>query len=95
MARSTFSGPTDPMSPPHARGRLDRNPASVSFTTKAERSMSNNDEYVGRFSEGDEVLGSEGEEVLGEDDPEKHRMGSFADEDLLAAVQRSRVLEAS
>jgi hypothetical protein len=36
--------------------------------------MSNNNEYVGRFSEG--------EEVLGEDDPEKHRMGSFADEDL-------------
>ncbi len=68
--------------------------------------MSNNDEYVGRFSEG-EVLGtedpdkhhvgvfSEGEEVLGEDDPEKHRMGSFADEDLWAAVQRSRVFEAS
>jgi hypothetical protein len=25
---------------------------------------------------------SEGEEVLGEDDPGKHRMGSFADEDL-------------
>jgi hypothetical protein len=69
--------------------------------------MSNNDEYVGRFSKGEEVLGtedpdkhhvgvfSEGEEVLGEDDPEKHRMGSFADEDLWAAVQRSRVFEAS
>jgi hypothetical protein len=36
--------------------------------------MSNNDAYVARFSEG--------EEVPGEDDPEKHRMGSFADEDL-------------
>ena len=69
--------------------------------------MSNNHEYVGRFSEGEEVLGtedpdkdlvgvfSEGEEVLGEDHPEKHRMGSFADEDLWAAVQRSRVFEAS
>jgi hypothetical protein len=56
--------------------------------------MSNNDEYVGRFSQGKEVLGTEhpdkrhvgrfskGEEVLGEDDPQKHRMGSFADEDL-------------
>ena len=49
--------------------------------------MSNNDEYVGRFSKG--------EEVLGEDHHEKHRMGSFADEDLWAAVQRSRVLQAS
>jgi hypothetical protein len=49
--------------------------------------MSNNDEYVGRFGKG--------EEVLGEDHPEKHPMGSFADEDLWAAVQRSRVFEAS
>jgi hypothetical protein len=49
--------------------------------------MSNHDEYVGRFTE------CEG--VLGEGDPEKHRVGSFADEDLGAAVQRSRVLEAS
>ncbi len=49
--------------------------------------MSNNDEYVGRFSKG--------EEVLGEGDPEKHRVGSFGDEDVGAAVQRSRVLEAS
>jgi hypothetical protein len=49
--------------------------------------MSNNDEYVGRFSKG--------EEVLGEGDPEKHRVGSFADEDPGAAVQRSRVLEAT
>lgn len=69
--------------------------------------MSNNDEYVGRFSEGKEVPGTEetdehhagrfskGEEVLGEGDPEKHRVGSFADEDLGAAVQRSRVSEAS
>jgi hypothetical protein len=32
--------------------------------------MSNNDESVGRFGEG--------EAVLGEDDPEKHRTGSFA-----------------
>jgi hypothetical protein len=52
------------MSPPHARGRLDRSPASVSFVTKEGRSMSNNDEYVGRFSEGEEVLGT--------DDPDKH-----------------------
>jgi hypothetical protein len=36
--------------------------------------MSNDDQYMGRFSEG--------AEVLGEDDPEKHRSGSFADEDL-------------
>ena len=69
--------------------------------------MSNNDEYVGRFGKGEEVLGTEdpdkrhvgvfsaGEEVLGEGDPEKHRVGSFADEDPGAAVQRSRVLEAS
>jgi hypothetical protein len=49
--------------------------------------MSNNDEYAGRFSEG--------EEVLGEGDPETHRVGSFADEDLGAAVQGSRGLEAS
>jgi hypothetical protein len=49
--------------------------------------MSNNDEYVGRFSKG--------EEVLGESDPKKHRVGSFADEDLGPADQRSRVLEAS
>jgi hypothetical protein len=64
--------------------------------------MSNNDEYVGRFSKGEEVLGTEDPDkhhvgVLseGEDDSEKHRMGSFADEDLWAAVQRSRVFEAS
>jgi hypothetical protein len=38
--------------------------------------MSNDDEYVGRFSEGGEVLG--------EADPEKRRTGNFADEDLLA-----------
>ena len=44
--------------------------------------MSNDDEYVGRFS-------------TSEDGPEKHRMGSFADEGLWAVVQRSRVFEAS
>ena len=35
--------------------------------------MLNEDEYEGRFSEG--------QEELGEDDPEKHRRGSFADEE--------------
>jgi hypothetical protein len=47
------------------------------------------DEHVGHFSEGQESehsdeghVGrfSEGEEALGEDDPEKHREGSFGDE---------------
>jgi hypothetical protein len=35
--------------------------------------MSNEEEREGRFSEG--------QEDLGEDNPEKHRKGSFADED--------------
>jgi hypothetical protein len=48
------------------------------------------EEHVGHFSEGQESehsdeghVGrfSEGEEALGEDDPEKHREGSFGDED--------------
>jgi hypothetical protein len=46
------------------------------------------DEHVGTFAEGEanpedeERVGrfSEGEEELGEDDPEKHREGSFGDE---------------
>lgn len=94
MAGSTFQ--TDRPNEPTARaGKAAPEPGDRVIRDQGGRSMSNNDEYVGRISEGDEVLGSEGEEVLGEDDPEKHRMGSFADEDLLAAVQRSRVLEAS
>ena len=60
--------------------------------------MSNNDEYVGRFSKGEEVKGTEDPDkhhvgVFSEG--EKHRMGSFADEDVWVAVQRSRVFEAS
>jgi hypothetical protein len=52
------------MSPPHARGRLEREPGERVIRDQKGRSMSNNDEYVGRFSEGEEVLGT--------DDPDKH-----------------------
>jgi hypothetical protein len=106
MAGSTFEA--DRANEPTARaGKARAEPGERVIRDREGRSMSNNDEYVGRFSKREEVLGtedpdkhhvgvlSEGEEVLGDDDPEKHSMGSFANEDLWAAVQRSRVLEAS
>jgi hypothetical protein len=86
MAGSTFQ--TDRPNEPTARaGKAAPEPGERVIRDRGGRSMSNHDEYVGRFSEG--------KEVLGEGDPEQHRVGSFADEDLGAAVQRSRVLEAS
>ena len=53
--------------------------------------MSDDDKYVGRFSEGEEALGAEdpekhhvgrfsqGEEVLGDEDPEKDHVGRFSE----------------
>jgi hypothetical protein len=86
MAGSTFQADR-PNEPTARAGKAAPEPGERVIRDQGGRSMSNNDEYVGRFSEG--------EEVLGEGDPEKHRVGSFADEDLGPAVQRSRVLEAS
>lgn len=93
MAGSTFQA--DRANEPTARARKARaEPGERVILDQEGRSMSNNDEYVRRFSEGEGVLGtedpdkhhvgvfSEGAEVLGEDDPEKHRMASFADEDV-------------
>jgi hypothetical protein len=106
MAGSTFQADR-PNETTARAGKAAPEPGERVIRDQGGRSMSNNDEYVGRFSEGKEVLGtedpdehhvgrfSEGDEVLGEGDPEKQRVGSFADEDLGAAVQRSRVLEAS
>jgi hypothetical protein len=86
MAGSKFQA--DRANEPTARaGKARAEPGERVIRDQEGRSMSNNDEYVGRFSKG--------EEVLGESDPKKHRVGSFADEDLGPADQRSRVLEAS
>ena len=86
MAGSTFQADR-PNETTARAGKAAPEPGERVIRDQGGRSMSTNDEYVGRFSEG--------EEVLGDDDPEKHSMGSFANEDLWAAVQRSRVLEAS
>jgi hypothetical protein len=86
MAGSTFQADR-PNEATARAGKAAPEPGERVIRDQGGRSMSNNDEYVGRFSKG--------EEVLGESDPKKHGVGSFADEDLGAADQRSRVLEAS
>jgi hypothetical protein len=63
MAGSTFQA--DRANELTARAEKARaEPGECVIRDQEGRSMSNNDEYVGRFSEGEEVLGTE--------DPDKH-----------------------